>query len=1075
MKITNLYNSNIQNNLRVDDAGSAAAELKSGDILEGLVTSSGKNTTVEFEQLNNKEITFDSKSVGNAYVGQKRRFEVIEATGQKLVLKDLGGVAAEAGAKGIISTKVDTNMPKMVEDFSETNGSKEEEDTDSIKRLSDEDYSELASEGFSIEDYKAERLIRALERIKTNRTAKRERIDEQSEKIKENGEKIKKQAAKAVSDKYAAHRNIVDRLAEADLPVTDENVNSIINAIAMSADAGKMSDNSMAYLIGRKLQPTVSNIYRSVYTGSIKRTEISAADWKNIEPSAKEIIGEASEMIDDAAKNAGTEAEALTALKLEAPTEEDARWFVEFNIPLNKENLVYKKELEELKANGRTEDEIAEAAAKAIERGEGAEEAVLIAGHDPSRAGEDGRGSGQGNKDAEQVEKLTAKLRLQEIRLSMTVQSRTIMLQTELEKTIGDIETEISALKDQIQGFYEALATEIGIDKAAIRDAVDTAEKTVGAVTEVATSSVMLYGMTYSMRNTITLAELADNAARMKLNAPLPDEILPIRPRIVSEVQSAIGRYEESATEVRRDLGDSINKAFKNVDSLLENENLELSEANRRAVRILGHNSMEITRENIENIKFYDAKVTRMIDGLKPAMVMSMIRRGYNPLEQDIDTINDTIGQIIREEGASEEEKFSTFLVRMDEANAISEQARAAYIGIYRLLYQIEKSDGAAIGAAVNSGRELTLENLLTEARSRQNTGIDVQIDDEAKLEDSVYVNSITDQILEGFTGTVREQVRYNLELAREAADRTDPAVWDEALKGEAPADISLEQLAEKLQMAENYIADDKVALEAENVRNVMSSGTSSGKFLKSLGIADSVNNISLLDREGEDLSLEFGNREELTDAIADPEALTEVFTHKEAEALSETEGEFLGNIAIITKGRELDETLKKYGLLSEMAKKDHYRMSTTGDTPARINLTVVHSTERAGTISLEVSTVDYHARADLSLTLFEGGAQAPSEQVGRIDGRISCDSNSELEAIATPLSSFITAMKSLGYDADDIGTGIDRISPDAYLSRLGELRRRAAETTAQVEESRRRPTTLQLYNIAKEFIANFI
>ena len=100
---------------------------------------------------------------------------------------------------------------------------------------------------------------------------------------------------------------------------------------------------------------------------------------------------------------------------------------------------------------------------------------------------------------------------------------------------------------------------------------------------------------------------------------------------------------------------------------------------------------------------------------------------------------------------------------------------------------------------------------------------------------------------------------------------------------------------------------------------------------------------------------------------------------------------------------------------------------------------------------------------------------QAPAEPRGRIDGRISCDSNSELEAIATPLSSFITAMKSLGYDADDIGKGIDRISPDSYLSRLGELRRRAAETTAQVEESRRRPTTLQLYNIAKEFIANFI
>ncbi len=1072
MKVTNLYNSNIQNSLRVDDAGSAAAELKSGDILEGLVTSSGQTTKVEFAQLNNKEVTFDSKAVDGAYVGQKRRFEVVEATGQKLVLKDLGGVAADAGAKSIISAKVDMSMPKMVDDFAETNGSKEEEDTDSIKRLSDEDYSELANEGFSIEDFKAERLVRALERIKTNRAAKREAIGEQSEKLKETGEKIKKQAAKAVSDKYAAHRNIVDRLAEADLPVTDENVDGIINAIVMSADASRMTDNSMAYLIGRELPPTVGNVYRSVYTGSIKRTVISDADWKNIEPSAKAIVKEAGEMIDGAARDAESEEEALAALKLEAPNEADARWFVEYSIPLNKENLVYKKELEELKANGRSEDEIAEAAAKALDRGEGAEDAVLIARHDPSGAGDNGRGRGDG-RSPEPVETLTARLRLQEIRLSMTTATGTVA--KGLEETIGDLEADIKALKNEIRGFYEALAAEIGIEDTAFDTAIDTAEKTVGAVEEVANASFALYGMTYSVRSTITLTELADTAYRLKTETTETRAELLIRPSTDAGMRNALGRYEESATEVRRDLGDSIGKAFGNIDSLLENENMELTEANRRAVRILGHNSMEITRENIENIKFYDAKVTRMIDGLKPAMVMSMIKRGYNPLEQDIDTINDMIRAIEDEEGLSDEEKFSSFLVRMDEENAISEQARTAYIGIYRLLYQIEKSDGAAIGAAVNSGRELTLKNLLTEARSRRNAGIDARIDAEATIEDTVFVNSITDQILEGFTGRVAEQVRYNLQLAREAAAETDPEVWNEALAGEEPADISLEQLAEKLQIAENYVTDTNAAQAAANVRNVMSQASGSRRFLAAIGVGDSVNNIETMDREGEDLSLEFGSAKELTDAVTDSEGMGATFTERAARAEAEAEGEFLGSIAIISRGRELDETLKKYGLLGDLAKKEHYRMSTAGDTPARINLTVIHSTEGAGTVSLEVSTSSYRVHADLSLTIYERGTEAPSAAEGRIDGRISCDSAGELDAIATPLSAFLTAMREAGFETGDIGTGIDRISPDSYLSRLGELKRRAAAVTAQVENERRKPATLQLYNIARSFISNFI
>ncbi len=644
MKVSNLYNnSNIGADLRVDDAGSAAAQLKSGDILEGIVTSSGKTTTVEFEQLNNKSVSFASESVSNAYVGQKRRFEVVEASGQKLVLKDLGGLAADVEAKGIISARVDMSMPKMVEDFSETNGSKEKEDTDPIKRLSDEDYSELANEGFSIEDFKAERLVRALERIKTNRAAKRESTEEQSEKIKETGEKIKKQAAKAVADKYAAHRNIVDSLVEADLPVTDENVDNIINAVVMSADVRSMTDNSMAYLIGQELTPSVINVYRSVYTGSIRRSEISDADWKNLAPAAETIVAEAKDELEAEALEAIEDGGQMNRLP-EVPTQEDARWFVEYNLPLNKENLIYKKELEELKANGRSEEEVADAAARALDRGENADAAILIGRHEPG--GKNGGSGSEGGQGRDQsygpIEELTARLRLNEIRLSMATASGTPARIDGIDTDIKGLEAQIEALKNRIGEFYAALAKEIGIEDTESSRAVTTAAETASAVSDIAAAPVTLYGMTYSIRQTVTLAQLSETARSM--NTVTAEAELTVQR--TQNTFTASFRYEESATQIRSDLGDSITKAFRNVDSLLEGENLELTEANRRAVRILGRNSMEITRENIENIKYYDAKVNRMIEGLKPAMVMSMIKRGMNPLEMDIDAINDMIADI---------------------------------------------------------------------------------------------------------------------------------------------------------------------------------------------------------------------------------------------------------------------------------------------------------------------------------------------------------------------------------------------------------------------------------------------
>ena len=63
--------------------------------------------------------------------------------------------------------------------------------------------------------------------------------------------------------------------------------------------------------------------------------------------------------------------------------------------------------------------------------------------------------------------------------------------------------------------------------------------------------------------------------------------------------------YETMATEVRRDLGDSMKKAFRSVDHLLESLELEANAANERAVRILGYNSLEITAESVAQMRYY--------------------------------------------------------------------------------------------------------------------------------------------------------------------------------------------------------------------------------------------------------------------------------------------------------------------------------------------------------------------------------------------------------------------------------------------------------------------------------------
>ncbi len=1051
------------------------AGIKSGDIIEGIVSDISRDSVrVSFSNQNfqngEKEISFAKNSIDKAFVGQKRAFEVVENTPDKLVLRDLGGIAAEVDARSIQRTNVDASLVTMANDFAETNGGLEKEDDGPIERLTDEDYSLLREEGFSIESFKAERLSKAIERIKTNRAAKQENIEEQSEELKKTSEDAKKRAAAAVSAKYASYQAVIDKLYESDLPITDANIAAIVSAIDLSGAVSRMNDNSYAYLIKNELPASIKNIYTSVYSGMVKKVPIDDNAFEELKEPAQVIVDEANaalteKMTQSAVSNTDIPDQAAVGV-------EDARWMLEYEIPLNSENLVYKKELEELKDRGRSEEEISDLAARALSEGKDASDAVLTA----SAADEKPAATGS-------IAEKTAVLRLQEIRLSMT---------TDLTK-VSSLEQEIRQLRDEIDSFYKELAKEVGATDADAQMAVNT----VSAVESVANAPLEIYRTTFSIRTTVTLSELGNTGAGMIAASYSDTRSITVR---------ALAGYEASQTEIRADLGDSIRKAFRNADALVEQAGLDVNEANIKAVRILAYNSMEINADSILEMKYYDAKLTRMIDGMKPSVVLSMIRDGFNPLDHTIDSINDEIDRIMGREGYSAEEKFSSFLVNLESSNGISESERDAYIGIYRLLYQIEKDDGAVIGSALASGRALTLDNLLTEARSRRTT-LDVSIDDDEAGVRSDYVNSISGQILSGYTGAGQEQgsasgedgqngadgreqpaqpgqsvlpdgafeeeFEYNKALAKEAAEITEPEVWSEALDNDYE-NLTLEQVTLRLKNADKMY--DGTLGSAETVRTVMMASAGSRSFLKSLGVKDSKNNLEALE---EDPAVTIGSKDELLDSLDSFEDMQRLFLEKAHAAENESELELLGSIAILSRGRQIEEQLHSFNLLSEMAQSGHYRMNveTENGTPARINLTVIHGTQNAGTVSIAVTTTSYSLQADLGMTVYVPAGQTGTAEGGTegasVTGRIAVSEEGAGE-FQTALARFNARLNELGYDTSGIVLENGLIPAGIFTDRI-------ARTAAEASLPQRRParersaSTNQLYGIAKVFLANFV
>ena len=111
------------------------------------------------------------------------------------------------------------------------------------------------------------------------------------------------------------------------------------------------------------------------------------------------------------------------------------------------------------------------------------------------------------------------------------------------------------------------------------------------------------------------------------------------------------------------------------------------------------------------------------------------------------------------ETGEKEQERFSKFLWKLEQNQEISAEERDSYIGIYRLIAQVEKTDGAAIGALLNQGADITMRNLLTAMRSAKKN-MDYRVDDDfAGTKNTTKGPRIDDQIMSSFQTNCMKEV----------------------------------------------------------------------------------------------------------------------------------------------------------------------------------------------------------------------------------------------------------------------------------------------------------------------------
>ena len=847
--------------------------------------------------------------------------------------------------------------------------------------MSADDVAKMADEGFSPSEMTDSETVTVLDKIKATLVKSGVNIDGFTDDLsKEQIEQI------AGSSAYA--NAIEAALKETALPATLENVTEISEALNVSKELTIPSDDAKKYMINNCPEPTVNNFYIANHSSSADTSANRAsyymdetgyvgknptdADIESLSPQIEKIISDA-------------------GLSVNEQTINEAKWLINKDIPLTKENLTNLENLESVSFPLDTEN-VALSAASALAEGKNAKDGLLS---DPESIH---------IKAAKFVESLNfddvAKRRiLEETRLILTLEASVSLLKKGINLDTKDLEKLVDDLKQAEKESYAPFLMdndEVDIKKYddELTLKLDVFKQTVIAIEHVKTAPLSVVGDVAFSEKTPTLNEVAELSNKAK-----------------SEFSKAERSYETMMTMPRYDMGDSIKKAFRNVDDILEDLEIEATRLNEKAVRILGYSGMEITEANIEKAVKAEVAVENVITHMTPARTLKMIRDGFNPLDTDIYELSN---KLLSEDEDTGNTKYTEFLYKLEKSSEITESEKSAFIGLYRLFRKIEKSDGKLVGDVIKADEKLTFSNIISASRSDRQVGTDIKIDDSfGALEKLIaHGESITDQILQGF-----KTKELNKQYAKEEADEIRNIITKE------------EAIVRALENADS--PKSPINMAAANML-LNSRGTIFKGLLKGLDEEEK----DVFDKEISELADSFDDEDSVKNAINS-------FTEKTQEIIKNKAQ--IADKYIDVKSLKLLN--KQLSIINKMADSRTYEVPVIiNGSYTSINLKIVNDTENAGKVKAYFET----------------------EETGKVSAEFDLRDGKVSGIITTENSFFEGVIKERedSFKEEFKGAGVE-ISSMYYVNKRGI----SVKGNYTDENDVSTPATKQLYSVAKAII----
>lgn len=906
------------------------------------------------------------------------------------------------------------------------------------------------------------------------------------------GDSLSEEQISDITGNAAVATMISNQLKTYDVPATDENISDCQNAIMQAKQLENISQDTKAYMVKNAMQPTISNVYKATYSSmqgaAVQQNtnyEISDAQFENLKPQIDEILNDA---------------------KIEQNEENinQCRWLLNNQLDVTPENILLADKIDRIALNtGKTDDTFyAKSVAEAIALGGKAIDATmsrdglvtdcaikaenvlkeatpedvisletekepvtienLAIAIEMRKSQSDKSGStkyinNDNSRDNEHYnsspDMIRAQRKLEEARLYMTAEANLSLLKKGISIDTEPIERVVEQLREQENKYYRAIFSD---------DSIKAADERVNAyenVTEV-----------FEQLKLQPAYVLQPDSNQKTVN-----EIYTDGQKLQQSFEKASQGYETLMTAPRADMGDSISKAFQNVDDILKDIGMDTIDENRRAVRILAYNNTDITEQNISRIKAVDEQVQRAFKDMTPAVTVEMIKKGISPLKMTMQEISDTARQIKSENPDEKEQKYSEFLWKLEKQNGITNEERESYIGIYRLITQVEMSDGAVIGSLINQGADITMKNLLTAVRTKGKNRMDYKIDDEFSGVDSTSKSTHID---------VQIETAYNTNCIRDIMDVISPEKMDFATD-ERWLDMTPEQLKQAVWDAkEDKVLSERYAQEQiRQFKEAVSSPENAYAFLEKYDFKTTASNLMAATRiiknpsEAVKKLWERGDNavirkllddtlEQFSEAVKTPVELA-----KAQEELAETAAHVMDNMIIENKEtgsldiRQMKLLCSQLRIASGMAKQENYivPVETSDGGVTGVNLRIVRGEDKKGFVDIFMED-NIKGRIAATFEAKENG----------VSGTIITSEDSTRALLEKNISTFAENIGNAENELADLRVVcMQDISAENFITG-GNSKKTAEHGALDGNENKSyKVQTSRLYNIAEQFIVN--